>query len=102
LRDETAVDVVSLAEGLGRWNFLIDASYGSSTYQDIDPASVYDVYRTQTAIITRSKPRPVPEQGAPIAVDVDRACGALPPVWYRVTTWTDERAKEVLAYVQTK
>ena len=41
LRDETAVDVVSLAEGLGRWNFLIDASYGSSTYQDIDPANVY-------------------------------------------------------------
>ena len=56
LRDETAVDVVSLAEGLGRWNFLIDASYGSSTYQDIDPANVYYVYRTQTAIITRSKP----------------------------------------------
>jgi hypothetical protein len=102
LRDETAVDVVSLAEGLGRWNFLIDASYGSSTYQDIDPANVYDVYRTQTAIITRSKPRPVPEQGAPIAVDVDRACGAPQPVWYRVTTWTDERAKEALAYVQTK
>ena len=93
---------VSLAEGLGRWNFLIDASYGSSTYQDIDPANVYYVYRTQTAIITRSKPRPVPEQGAPIAVEVDRACGAPQPVWYRVTDWTDERAKEVLAYVQTK
>jgi len=44
----------------------------------------------------------VPEQGAPIAVDVDRACGGPQPVWYRVTTWTDERAKEVLAYVQTK
>jgi len=102
LRDETAVDVVSLAEGLGRWNFLIDASYGSSTYQDIDPANVYYVYRTQTAIITRSKPRPVPEQGEPLAVDVDRACGDPQPVWQRVTTWTDERAKEVLAYVQPK
>ena len=52
------------------------------------------VYRTQTAIITRSKPRPVPEQGTPIAVDVDRACGAPQPVWYRVTTWTDERRKK--------
>jgi hypothetical protein len=102
LRDETAVDVVSLAEGLGRWNFLIDASYGSSTYQDIDPANVYYVYRTQTAIITRSKPRPVPEQGEALAVDVDRACGGPLPVWQRLTTWTDERAKEVLAYVQPK
>jgi hypothetical protein len=102
LRDETAVDVVSLAEGLGRWNFLTDASYGSSTYQDIDPANVYYVYRTQTAIITRSKARPVPEEGEPLAVDIDRACGAPPPVWQRVTTWTNERAKEVLAYVQPK
>ena len=102
LGEQTAVDLVSLAEALGRWNFLIDASYGSSTYQDIDPANVYYVYRTQTAIITRSKPRPVPEQGAPLAVDVDRACGVPQPVWQRVTTWTDERAKEVLAYVQTK
>jgi len=102
LGEATAVDLVSFAEALGRWNFLIDASYGSSTYQDIDPANVYYVYRTQTAIITRSKPRPAPEQGAPIAVDVDRACGAPQPVWQRMTTWTDERAKEVLAYVQTK
>jgi hypothetical protein len=102
LRDETAVDVVSLAEALGRWNFLIDASYGSSTYQDIDPANVYDVYRTQTAIITRSKERRVPEHGAPLAVDIDRACGTPAPVWQRVTTWTDEQAKAALAYVQPK
>jgi hypothetical protein len=98
----TALDIVSVSEALGAWNFLIDASYGSSTYQDIDPENVYSVYRTQTGIITRSKPRPVPEQGAPLAVDINRACGAEPPIWRRVTTWTDEHAKEVLSFVPSR
>ena len=72
-------------------NFLIDATYGSSTYQDIDPANVYYVYRTPTAIITRFEPRPVQKQGSALDVDVNRACGADPPIWERVTTWTDDR-----------
>jgi hypothetical protein len=92
----TALDVVDVAGWLGSLNFLIDATYGSSTYQDIDTANVYDVYRTQTGIITRTTPRPVPEQGAPLAVQVDRACGAEPPLWERVTTWTDDRVERVL------
>src|SRR5882672_1447435 len=32
----TALDVVTVAGWLGSWSFLIDATYGSSTYQDID------------------------------------------------------------------
>ena len=99
---DTALDVVSVAESLGSWNFLIDASYGSSTYQEIDPANVYYVYRTQTGIITRTKPRPVLEPGEPLAVDVERACGAPPSPWRRMTTWTDEEAKELLGFVQSK
>lgn len=102
LSSGTALDVVSVAEGLGSWNFLIDASYGSSTYQEIDPANVYYVYKTQTAIITRMKPRPEPEPGEPLAVDVERGCGAPPSTWRRMTTWTDEQAKELLGFVQSK
>jgi len=98
----TAVDVVTIAESLGSWNFLTDASYGSSTYQDIDPANVYYVYRTQTGIITRMKPRPTQEQGEPLAVDVERACGAPLSTWRRMTTWTDEQAKELLGFVESK
>ena len=99
---DTALDVVTVAESLGSWNFLIDASYGSSTYQEIDPANVYYVYRTQTGIITRTKPRPAQEPGEPLAVDVERGCGAPPSTWRRMTTWTDEQAKELLGYVQSK
>src|SRR5436190_8498344 len=98
----TTLDVVSIAESLGSWNFLIDASYGSSTYQDIDPANVYYVYRTQTGIITRSKPRPAQEAGVPLAVDVERGCGAALSTWRRVTGWTDEHAQELLGFVQSK
>jgi len=58
LGDATAVDIVALAGGLGSWNFLLDATYGSSTYQDIDVGSVYYVYRTTTGIITRAEPLP--------------------------------------------
>jgi hypothetical protein len=86
---------------LGSWNFLIDATYGSSTYQDIDSANVFYVYRTQTGIITRSEPRPLPQQGRPLEVEVNAACGAEPPVWERVTTWTDDRVEGLIDVIDS-
>ncbi len=72
LSERTAVDLVALAESLGSWNFLLDATYGSSTYQDIDVDNVYYVYRTQTGIITRHEPRPVQPPGDEPLVVNDR------------------------------
>jgi hypothetical protein len=92
----TAFDVVTLAGALGTWNFLIDATYGSSTYEDIDTTSVYNVYRTQTGIITRTAPRPAVPPGEPLPVEINRACGTAAPLWERVTTWTDDRVVGVL------
>ncbi len=90
LSERTAVDVVALAESLGSWNFLLDATYGSSTYQDIDVDEIYYVYRTQTGIITRHEPRPVqPTGGEPLQIDIDGACGDPSP-WRRFTAWADE------------
>lgn len=89
LSERTAVDVVVLAESLGSWNFLLDATYGSSTYQDIDVDDVYYVYRTTTGIITRHERRPVePAGGAPFNVTIDGACRD-PSMWQRFTEWTD-------------
>jgi hypothetical protein len=93
----TAVDVVELAGALGSWNFLVDATYGSSVYHDIDTASLYSVYRTQTGIITRETPRPPAGSSAPIKVT--RGCDGEPPVWQRVTTWADDRAVEALRFI---
>ncbi len=90
LAERTAVDVIALAEGLGRLNFLLDATYGSSTYQDIDERNIYYVYRTTTGIITRHEPRPVQQPGGePLEVKIDGACRE-PSLWRRFTTWTDD------------
>ena len=99
LRERTAVDVVSLAESLGSWNFLLDATYGSSTYQDIDVDNVYYVYRTTTGIITRHEPRPVqPAGGAPFNVTIDGSCDD-PSMWQRFTEWTDDNVVGALELV---
>ena len=99
LRERTAVDVVALAESLGSWNFLLDATYGSSTYQDIDVDEVYYVYRTTTGIITRHEPRPVQtEQGAPFNVTIDGACGE-PSTWQKFAEWTDDNVVTALELV---
>jgi hypothetical protein len=98
LGGRTAVDVVDLAGKLGSWNFLIDATYGSSVYHDIDTANLYSVYRTQSGIITRETPRPLPGSSTPIIVT--RACGGEPPIWRRITTWTDDRAVDALPLIK--
>jgi hypothetical protein len=101
LGGDTAVDIVSIARGLGSWNFLLDATYGTSTYEDIDPARVYRVYRTTTGIITRSEPRPTDaSRGEPLAIDVTAACGAKAPVWRRVAHTVDELAVSLLKLVR--
>jgi hypothetical protein len=98
LRERTAVDLVELAESLGSWNFLLDATYGSSTYQDIDVDNIYYVYRTATGIITRHEPRPVQAAGEPFAVTINGACGE-PSLWQRFSEWTDDQVVAALELV---
>jgi hypothetical protein len=96
LSERTAVDLVSLAESLGSWNFLLDATYGSSTYHDIDVDNVYYVYRTTTGIITRHEPRPAqPAGGASFNVTIDGSCDD-PSMWQRFTQWTDDNVVAAL------
>ena len=99
LAERTAVDLVELAGALGSWNVLLDATYGSSTYEDIDTRNVYYVYRTTTGIITRHEPRPTPpREGQPLTVTIDGACGE-PSLVRRVVAGTDEGAVAVLDWL---
>jgi len=101
LRGDTALDIVGIAGALGSWNFLLDATYGSSTYEDIDVANVYHVYRTTTGIITRSEPRPVSaERDAALEINIDNACGGEPSVWRRFTAWTNDGAVAALELIE--
>jgi hypothetical protein len=100
LADETALDVVAVAQSLGRLNFLLDATYGASTYEDIDPSKVFTVYRTTTGLIARSAPRPAIPEGEPLAVEIDSACGAPPPLLQSAAGWIDRRLVAVLDVVR--
>jgi hypothetical protein len=94
----TTLDIASLAKALGPLNFLVDATYGSSTYQDIDTEHVFYVYRGPTGIFTRSgerAARAAMPSGLPISVT--RACAQPPGTWQRLATWMDETVRDAFA-----
>jgi hypothetical protein len=92
----SAIDIGGLSDRLGRLNFLADASYGSSTYHDIDTGLVYLVYKSPTAIFTRSRERVIPQKsGQALNVEVRRGCGDGPGAAARVAGWVNETIEGV-------
>jgi len=90
LAARNAIDIVSLAESLGSFNVLMDATYGSSTYADIETSDVHRVFKTPTGIFTRRVPAPVADDDAQsLQVEINRACGGSPGYWQRLVQWTD-------------
>jgi hypothetical protein len=91
LAGPSAIDIGGLSDRLGRLNFLADASYGSSTYHDIDTNLVYLVYKSPTGIFTRSRMRLTPQApGQPLSVEVRRGCGDGPGATARVAGWINQ------------
>lgn len=91
LAPPSAIDIGGLADRLGRLNFLADASYGSSTYHDVNTSRVYLVYKSPTAIFTRSRDRLTPqESGQALSVEVRRGCGDGPGAAASVAGWVNE------------
>lgn len=81
LAPPAAIDIGGLSGALGRLNFLADASYGSSTYHDIDTSMRYLVFKSPTGIFTRSESRGAAIGGGDgLDVDVRRACSDGPGV----------------------
>lgn len=70
------LDLVALAARHRARFSPVDAVYGSSVYQHIDPAYRYALYRTQSGLITRREPRPLArrEAGA-LVIEIDKPCG---------------------------
>jgi len=83
----TAIDATGIAAALGRLGFLLDASYGSSTFDHIDAEREYRIYKTQTGLITRSQPRS--RAGGGPSIDIDRACGGHGGGWRSFSDWFD-------------
>ncbi len=94
LSRDSALDMVAVAESLGPFNFLLDASYGSSTYHAIDTGKIYRVYRTQTGLITRSERRPRSvDNGEVLSIEIRKACGREDALWRRAARSLDEVLK---------
>lgn len=92
LKKDTILDMGELSKALGFFNFLVDTTYGSSTYNNIDTENVFYIYRTQTGLITRSKMDALPQRGqAGLVVQVTRPCGGAPGYWQRFSVWADDK-----------
>jgi len=84
---------VRFTEILGPFNFLFDASYGSSTYSTMDPEYVYKVYQTNTGIITRVEKRaaPISQNTSTLSIEINKACGEQPSFWRALALWVNEK-----------
>jgi hypothetical protein len=88
LAPPSAIDIASFSGMLGRLNFLVDTTYGSSTYHDIDTSLRYGVYKTPTGLLTRSQIRDTAGvAGDGLTIEVRRACGEPPGLWTRSAGW---------------
>jgi hypothetical protein len=96
LAPPSAIDIGGLSGRLGSLNFLADASYGSSTYHDIDTNLIYLVYKSPTAIFTRSRPRSAQQnEGQALLVEVRRGCGEPPGAAARIAGWVNRTVDRV-------
>jgi hypothetical protein len=89
LDDEPALDLAGLVSGTARWNFLVDSTYGSSTFLPIETGAVHRVYRTQTGLIARTAALPEYRREDSVTVEIRSACGGRPGAWERFTVWLD-------------
>jgi hypothetical protein len=88
LASPSAIDIGALSGRLGRVNFLADASYGSSTYHDIDPGLIYLIYKSPTGLLTRTRERAGVQDNAEIlTIEVRHGCGDEPGMLARTAGW---------------
>lgn len=96
LAPPSAIDIGGLTDRLGKLNFLADASYGSSTYHDIDTSQIYLVYKSPTAIFTRMRPRSVSQvAGEALVVEVRHDCAEGPGATARIAGWVNRAVDRV-------
>lgn len=92
LADRKVMELRPLAEQIGRLNILMDASYGSSVYQTIDPQQIYYLYKTQSGLITRSKPRTVEVSVREmVTIQINKACGQEDGEYKKAVNWLDSK-----------
>jgi hypothetical protein len=88
LAPPSAIDIGDLTGRLGSMNFLADATYGSSTYHDIDTNLTYLIYKTPTGLLARSEPRlNAQSPGQVLNVEVRHDCAEEAGMVARLAGW---------------
>ena len=96
LAEPSAIDIGNLSGRLGRLNFLADATYGTSTYHDVQTNLVYLVYKSPTGIFTRTRPRVTPQTAADtLTVEVRRGCSESDGVVTAAAEWINRTVDRV-------
>lgn len=96
LAPPSAIDIAGVSGMLGSMNFLADATYGSSTYHDIDTSLLYGVYKSPTGLLTRTRPRTVEQRSADgLDIEIRRGCGDPPGLWARTAGWINRTVDRV-------
>jgi len=91
LADDTVIDVVDMSAALGKLNVFADASYGSSTFQSVNPEVIYQVYKTPTGLITRTREDPgFAFEGDVLTIDINHGCAGDPGVWESFAVWAND------------
>ncbi len=97
LSDRSLLELTEVSNALGQLNVFMDAGYGSSVYQDIDPQQIYYLYKTQSGLITRSKPRTVAVSVREmVTIQINKACGEEPGKYQQAVNWLDRKLGQVL------
>ncbi|WP_210394960.1 hypothetical protein [Motiliproteus sediminis] len=87
LGERAAVDLLASLSDWSSFNPLLDASYGSSAYVDIDPQRRYRLYRTQTGLLIRSQSAEMVATGqGGLTITIAHPCGDLNEGWQALAT----------------
>lgn len=86
---------------LNAGNWLVDTQYGSSVYHDIDTSKQYIIYKTEDALITRSRDRPEPVAGNTLSIRISRACAGEPGFMDKLARYINQLAMQYLAVGQS-
>lgn len=98
LRPKVLVDVFPARRVSGKGGLLVDTVFGSSVYLDIEPHRSYRVYKTEDALIAKALERePDINNGGPLTVVVDKACGRQPGIVERLCRYVNRLAVDSLA-----
>jgi hypothetical protein len=84
----------------GHW--LVDTQYGSSVYHDIDTGKKYIIYKTEDALIVKTREQPATRDDGMLSIQISRACAQAPGWTDQLATWINSLAMQYLVFKQSR